>query len=276
MFYSKLPCYLLRMWKACGQKSEKLSNQKVAIGISHLSIKWGKSTQRFGKLAGSMDWGTVSSSLLHACLYLNTLSVVLTRYAMVGYDLQDGTHIPPGSKVTLDLRRIHFNPQIYPDPERCDLFRFSKLREKEGTDVKYGFATLDPNVGRFLSLRMVMIYLKPFVFYLSTFYLAPVRQIYRDHISCENNRNHWGWRSSRLCWSILCCRQLLMSSTLWFDDSIFIFIFKLDATQDNAILYPSPLRPRFTSWYQTASAEHYLQRIYRTQPESGARFYTEI
>jgi Cytochrome P450 len=77
------------------------------------------------------------------------LSVVLTRHAMVGYDLQDGIRIPPGSSVTLDLKRIHFNPQIYPDPERCDLFRFSKLREKEGTDVKYGFATLDPNVDRF-------------------------------------------------------------------------------------------------------------------------------
>ena len=110
---------------------------------------------------------------------------------MVGYDLKDGTHIPPGSKVTLDLQRIHFNPQIYPDPERCDLFRFSKLREKEDTDTKYGFATLDPNVGRFLSLQVVMIYLEPFVFYPSTFYLVPVREIYRDHTSCENNHNHW-------------------------------------------------------------------------------------
>ena len=95
---------------------------------------------------------------------------------MVGYDLQDGTHIPPGSKVTLDIRRVHFNPQIYPNPERCDLFRFSKLREKECTDIKYGFATLDPNVGCCLSLQVVIIYLDLFlVFYLSSFYLVPVR-----------------------------------------------------------------------------------------------------
>lgn len=133
----------------------------------------------------------VRPSLLQAYLSFNALSVALTRYAMVGYDLEDGTHIPPGSKVTLDLTRIHFNPQIYPNPERCDLFRFSKLREKEDTDIKYGFATLDPNVSRFLSLQVVMIYLKPFVFHPSTFYLVPVRQIYRYHTSCENNRNYW-------------------------------------------------------------------------------------
>jgi hypothetical protein len=119
--------------------------------------------------------------LLHAYLSFNTLSVVLTRYAMVGLDLQDGTHIPPGSKVTLDLKRIHFNPQIYPDPDRCDLFRFSKLREKEGTDVKYGFATLDSNVGHFLSLQLVMIYLELFLVFYSTFYLVPVRQIHRSY-----------------------------------------------------------------------------------------------
>ena len=71
---------------------------------------------------------------------------------MVGFDLEDGTHVPPGSKVALDLRRIHYNPEIYPDPERCDLFRFSKLREMEDTDVKYGFATLEPNVTPFFCL----------------------------------------------------------------------------------------------------------------------------
>ena len=101
---------------------------------------------------------------------------------MVGYDLQDGTHIPPGSPVVLDLKGIHFNPQIYPDPERCDLFRFSKLREKEGTDAKYGFATLDSNVDHFLPLFVIMIDLELFfIRYPSTFCLLPVRQIYRDH-----------------------------------------------------------------------------------------------
>ena len=272
MFCSKLPCYLLKMWKACGQRSELLSNQKVEIGIRRLCWKCGKSTPRFGKLAGSMDWGIVSSSFLHAYLYFIALSVVLGRYAMVGFDLQDGTHVPPGSMVALDLKRIHFNPEIYPDPERCDLFRFSKLRETEGTDIKYGFATLDPNVDLFLTLRWSW-YLKPFlVSYPSTFCLVPVRHIYSDHTNCENNHNHWGWRSSRLSWSILCCCQLLCLLYGWWP-ICFVFV---DGTQDNAISFPSPLRHRFTPWYQTASAEHHLQRSYRAQPESRARFYTEI
>lgn len=136
----------------------------------------------------------VSSSLLHVDLYFNSFSIVLNQYAMIGYDLQDGTHIPPGSKVVLDLKAIHFNPQIYPDPERCDLFRSSRLREKEGTDIK-------------IRVRVPGFKCKPFYFspgnhdipkshFLSFILvpsiLVPVRQIYRDHTSCENNRNHWG------------------------------------------------------------------------------------
>ena len=120
-----------------------------------------------------------------------------------------------------------------------------------------------------------MIYLEPFfVSYSSTFYLVPVRQIYRHFTNCENNRNHW---ESKVVTPVL-VDSLLPSVVLsrLFDLMRLIFLFKLDGTQDNAISFPSPLRHRFTSWYQTASAEHYLQRIYHTQPESGTRFYTEI
>ena len=115
--------------RRCGKHADR--NQRssrirtsVVIGIRHLYLKRGRLTPRFGKLAGSMDWRTVSSSssLLSSVLaYLLTLCSVV--YAMVGCDLQDGTHIPPGSKVASDLKRIHFGAQIYPDPERCDLFR---------------------------------------------------------------------------------------------------------------------------------------------------------
>lgn len=41
------------------------------------------------------------------------------------------------------------------------LIQFSKLRKKEGTDIKYGFATVDANFGRFLSLQGIMMYLEP-------------------------------------------------------------------------------------------------------------------
>ncbi|KAF9049732.1 cytochrome P450 [Panaeolus papilionaceus] len=70
----------------------------------------------------------------------------LPRLAMVATDLGDGTFIPPGHRVAIDMKAIHYNPETYPDPEKCDLFRFSKLREKEGVDpndTKYGFSTID-------------------------------------------------------------------------------------------------------------------------------------
>jgi len=87
----------------------------------------------------------IDSAFREVGRFYGLMYFALVRYAMVAYDLQDGMHIPPGSKVALDMKAIHFNPQIYPDPDRCDLFRFSKLREKEGTDVKYGFGTVDSN-----------------------------------------------------------------------------------------------------------------------------------
>jgi len=62
----------------------------------------------------------------------------------VGCDLGDGMHIAPGHRVAIDMTAIHFDPHIYPDPNRCDVFRFSKLRAKDGIDsAKYGFATVD-------------------------------------------------------------------------------------------------------------------------------------
>ncbi|KAF9452383.1 cytochrome P450 [Macrolepiota fuliginosa MF-IS2] len=69
----------------------------------------------------------------------------LPRYTMVNFDLGNGQFVPPGYKVAIDMRAVHFNPHVYPDPERCDLFRFSKMRENEGTESKYGFATVDSN-----------------------------------------------------------------------------------------------------------------------------------
>lgn len=44
------------------------------------------------------------------------------------------------------MKAFHFDPAVYPDPYRCDLFRFSKLRNSEESDTKYGFATVDSNV----------------------------------------------------------------------------------------------------------------------------------
>jgi cytochrome P450 len=80
------------------------------------------------------------------------ISVALPRYTMVDFDLGNGHVVPSGYKVAIDMHAVHFNPDIYPDPRRCDLFRFSKLREADSTDSKYGFATVDSHVSHKLFL----------------------------------------------------------------------------------------------------------------------------
>lgn len=86
-------------------------------------------------------------SLLGYTTAYNPLAT-LSRVAMLGCDLGDGTHVPPGFRVAVDIRAIHFDPDVYEDPDRCDLFRFSKMRAKDGADSKYGFAMVDSNVRR--------------------------------------------------------------------------------------------------------------------------------
>jgi len=44
------------------------------------------------------------------------------------------------------MKAIHFDPEIYPDPYRCDLFRFAKLRGSDQSDSKYSFPTVDATV----------------------------------------------------------------------------------------------------------------------------------
>jgi len=44
------------------------------------------------------------------------------------------------------MKAIHFDPKVYLNPDRCDLFRFAKLRDRECCDSKYGFATIDSHV----------------------------------------------------------------------------------------------------------------------------------
>ena len=70
----------------------------------------------------------------------------LNRIAVHGCELDDGTHVPPGFRVAVDIRAIHFDTDFYQDPDRCDLFRFSKMRSQDGADSRYGFAMVDSNV----------------------------------------------------------------------------------------------------------------------------------
>jgi len=72
--------------------------------------------------------------------------VGVTRATIQDGTLPDGTFIPAGNQVSVDLLSIHRNPAVYPNPDVFDPFRFSKMRDEAGSDAKYGFATVDKNV----------------------------------------------------------------------------------------------------------------------------------
>ena len=91
----------------------------------------------------------------------DSLPVALGRVALVGCDLGDGTSVPPGFRVAIDMKAIHFNADVYPNPEVCDLFRFSKLRETESSDSKHGFATVDAHVSALYLVYGESSYLEP-------------------------------------------------------------------------------------------------------------------
>ncbi|TFK44689.1 cytochrome P450 [Crucibulum laeve] len=85
----------------------------------------------------------IDSAFREVGRFYGLMHFALGRVALKGCNLDDGTRVPPGHRVAIDMTAIHLNPDVYPDPGRCDLFRFAKLREIEGNDAKYGFATVD-------------------------------------------------------------------------------------------------------------------------------------
>ncbi|KAF8888638.1 cytochrome P450 [Infundibulicybe gibba] len=114
--------------------------------------EWNKAALQKCRQIDSMlkEVGRVYGLMFSEPLILWTVVVVimprlaaLGRVAMQGVDLGDGTSIPPGMIIGMDIQAIHFDPKIYPDPERFDAFRFSRLRENQAVDTKYGFSTIN-------------------------------------------------------------------------------------------------------------------------------------
>ena len=70
----------------------------------------------------------------------------LSRRTLKDGTLPDGTLIPKGYSIYVDLARVHMNPELYPNPEVFDPFRFSKLRDEADSDLKNGLTTIDKNV----------------------------------------------------------------------------------------------------------------------------------
>ncbi|KAJ6520279.1 cytochrome P450 [Mycena sanguinolenta] len=70
-------------------------------------------------------------------------SIGLNRILIKPASLVDGTVVPSGYSITVPLKSIHFDENLYPEPYKFDCFRFSKLRASEHSDVKYGFTTVE-------------------------------------------------------------------------------------------------------------------------------------
>ncbi|KAJ6570329.1 cytochrome P450 [Mycena sp. CBHHK59/15] len=58
-----------------------------------------------------------------------------------GYQMSDGTLLPPGSFVSVAVRTAHHDPEFYVSPYVFDGFRFSKMRESADAAFKHHFVT---------------------------------------------------------------------------------------------------------------------------------------
>lgn len=99
------------------------------------------------------------------------------------------------------MKAIHYDPLVYPDPDRCDLFRFSKMRASIGSEAQYGFTTVDDYVrSDFFSFY--------FHVELTPYNRLPVPSIWcwYVHMSVKSvftQLNLYIFRTSRLCWAFL-------------------------------------------------------------------------
>jgi cytochrome P450 len=85
----------------------------------------------------------LDSTLRETGRFYSLASVGLIRLLIKPISLVDGTVVPSGYSIAVPLKPIHFNASVYPEPEKFDCFRFSKLRETEESNVKHAFTTVE-------------------------------------------------------------------------------------------------------------------------------------
>ena len=59
----------------------------------------------------------------------------MSRLALRPFTFSNGMTIPAGALVAVPASAAHRDERIYPNPDEFDGFRFSKLRESEGSDA---------------------------------------------------------------------------------------------------------------------------------------------
>ncbi|KAF9061652.1 cytochrome P450 [Rhodocollybia butyracea] len=91
-------------------------------------------------------FGRIDSALTEVGRVFGLAHVGSHRITLQDLNLGDGTCIPRGATVVIDHQPVHFDEEYYEDPDKCDLLRFYKLRQKEArpaTDPKHTFVSAD-------------------------------------------------------------------------------------------------------------------------------------
>ncbi|KAF4335429.1 cytochrome P450 monooxygenase monooxygenase (lovA) [Fusarium beomiforme] len=80
---------------------------------------------------------------LTSCFTVLTAVVNIPRIVTSpeGLKTSTGDVLPPGTRMTIMSHFINHDPKVYPEPEKFDPFRFSRLREVPGNETKYQHAS---------------------------------------------------------------------------------------------------------------------------------------
>ncbi|KIM84176.1 hypothetical protein PILCRDRAFT_401541 [Piloderma croceum F 1598] len=77
-------------------------------------------------------------SVLHESQRINAImTATIIRKAKVSCRLSDGTSMPKGTWVMSSINAAHHSEIKYENPMKFDGFRFSRMREQPGNEVKY-------------------------------------------------------------------------------------------------------------------------------------------
>jgi hypothetical protein len=84
--------------------------------------------------------GCKSLDLFYFILEFSFTIVVMVQRKIIkksGYTFANGLHLPHDSWIGVPTFAIHHDPDYYEDPLKFDGFRFSKIRQEEGEELKH-------------------------------------------------------------------------------------------------------------------------------------------